>query len=488
MPSGGASQDRQATPIPPQRMEELIKSVLTKASQLREQKVSRPTSPEKILAGFDMELSEDGLEEEADLQKFIDGIFKYSVNTQNPRFLNQLYGGTREVTWLGDLITSILNTSMATYEIAPLATLMEKELIRIVNQEIAFPRIDGLMVPGGSNANLMALHCARHAKNQDIKEEGLYGSPEFHVYYSGSAHYSTQKAMSQLGMGTSQLIKVPDDRDHRLSVEHLAEAVKNSLATGATPLCVVSTAGTTVWGSFDPIDKIQDFCDKHQLWHHVDAAWGGFALWSDYKEKLFRGVERVDSITMDFHKLMGASLTKAFFLTAHPEVMYGANSGGGEEYIFHPSNDPHKLDTGSYALQCGRRVDSLSLWLQWKLEGTSRYRQKIAELYELQRWAVDYLKSHAAKFKLLHSPDYMNICFQVLPGSDKIDTGEFNRSLREVLMAQGDFMVNFSSSEEHGAFFRLVLIHWGVDQAILKELFDDLDYLAKTAAADLHRA
>ncbi|MFT7173051.1 MAG: glutamate/tyrosine decarboxylase-like PLP-dependent enzyme [Paracoccaceae bacterium] len=460
-------------------MEEFIKSVLAKASQLKDQKVSQPTSSEKIRSEFDLGLSEYGLEKQADLHKFIDGIFAYSVNTQNPRFLNQLYGGTREITWLGDLITSILNTSMATYEIAPLATLMEKELIRIINEEIGFPQIDGLMVPGGSNANMMALHCARFAKNANIKEDGLYGIPEFHVYYSGSAHYSTQKAMSQLGMGTGQLIKVADDHDHRISLPHLQEAIKNSLSTGAIPLCVVSTAGTTVWGSFDPIDEIQDLCERHQLWHHVDAAWGGLALWSDRKESLFRGVDRVDSITMDFHKLMGASLTKAFFLTRHPEAMYGANSGGGEEYIFHSSHASRNLDTGSYALQCGRKVDSLSLWLQWKLEGTSRYRQKITELYELQNWCVDYLESHSGRFKLLHSPDYMNICFQVCPKDPEVDAGEFNRSLREEVMAQGDFMINFSSSEEHGAFFRLVLNQWGVDQAILKELFEYLEDLAK---------
>lgn len=459
-------------------MEEFIQSIFARGRKLKDERTTLPTPSEEIRADFDLELSEDSLDPQAALPDILEGIFKYSVNTQNPRFLNQLYGGTSEITWVGDLLTSILNTSMATYEIAPLATLMEKELIRVINQEIGFPQVDGLMVPGGSNANMMALHCARYARSQSIKEDGLFGRRKLHVYYSGDAHYSTLKAMSQLGMGTGQLIKVDVDEKHRMSVSALEKAIKRSLSEDAVPLCVVSTAGTTVWGSFDPIDKIQDVCERHQLWHHVDAAWGGLALWSDRKGTLFRGVDRVDSVTMDFHKLMGSSLTKAFFLTRRPEVMYGANSGGGETYIFHSADCDKKLDTGKYALQCGRRVDSLSLWLQWKIQGTSRYRQKITELYEIQNWCVNFLHENAVKFRLIHEPEFMNICFQIIPDHPDEDSGKHNRRIREELMANGDIMVNFSSSPEHGEFFRLVLNHWGLNQAILEEIFEELEHLS----------
>ena len=459
-------------------MEEFIKSIFARARKLKGEKTTLPTPPEEIRANFDLELSEESLDPEAALPSLLEGIFKYSVNTQSPRFLNQLYGGTSEITWVGDLLTSILNTSMATYEIAPLATLMEKELIRAINQEIGFQQIDGLMVPGGSNANMMALHCARYARNNSIKEDGLFGRRKLHVYYSGDAHYSTLKAMSQLGMGTGQLIKVAVDKNHRMSVEGLERAIEQSVSDNAVPLCVVSTAGTTVWGSFDPIDEIQNVCEEHSLWHHVDAAWGGLALWSDHKDTLFRGVERVDSITMDFHKLMGSSLTKAFFLTKHPEVMYGANSGGGETYIFHPTDCDKMLDTGKYALQCGRKVDSLSLWLQWKLQGTARYRKKVAELCGLKQWCVEFLEKNAVKFRLIHRPEFMNICFQIIPDHPDEDFGKHNRAIRENLMANGDIMVNFSSSPEHGEFIRLVLTQWELDRQILAEIFEELERLS----------
>lgn len=459
-------------------MEEFIQSIFARGRKLKDERTTLPTPSEEIRADFDLKLSEDSLDPQAALPDILEGIFKYSVNTQSPRFLNQLYGGTSEITWVGDLLTSILNTSMATYEIAPLATLMEKELIRVINREIGFPKIDGLMVPGGSNANMMSLQCARYARNNSIKEDGLFGRRKFHVYYSGDAHYSTLKAMSQLGMGTGQLIKVCVDEKHRMSIDALEEAIAQSISEDAVPLCVVSTAGTTVWGSFDPIDAIQNVCERHQLWHHVDAAWGGLALWSDRKETLFRGVERVDSITMDFHKIMGSSLTKAFFLTRHPEVMYGANSGGGESYIFHAADCDKKLDTGKYALQCGRRVDSLSLWLQWKLQGTDRYRRKIAELYEMQSWCVEFLKKNAVKFRLIHEPEFMNICFQIIPDHPDQDSGKHNRRIREELMANGDIMVNFSSSPEHGEFFRLVFSHWGLNREILEEIFEELEHLS----------
>jgi glutamate/tyrosine decarboxylase-like PLP-dependent enzyme len=363
---------------------------------------------------------------------------------------------------------------MATYEIAPLATLMEKEVLDAINKEVGFKEYEGLMTPGGSYANMLGINCARYAKDAELKASGM-PSNNYKIFVSKDAHYSSEKALGLMGLGMNALVKVETDKHKRICVKDLEVKIKESLSKNEIPFCVVSTAATTVWGAFDPIESIQGLCTQYKLWHHVDAAWGGLALWSKQKELLFKSIESVDSITLDFHKLMASTLTKGLFLTSKPNVLKGANSGGGTKYIFHNAGDERaSLDTGTYALQCGRKVDSLPLWFQWKLGGTEQFNNKVSDLYSIADFCVEFIESAPEQYKLLLKPEFMNICFQVLPSKSETNIGEFNRAMRERLMKRGKFMVNFSSTPEDGAFFRLVLSHWGVTKDILKELFVEL--------------
>jgi glutamate/tyrosine decarboxylase-like PLP-dependent enzyme len=454
----------------------LFLQVLEEAYQLKHKdKITHAKPPELLKKDFDFSLDEESLVDEDQKKKLISQIIDESVNTQSPRFLNQLYGGTSDVTWLGELITSILNTSMATYEISPLFTLMEKEIISTINRELSFTDCDGIMVPGGSYANMYGIHCARHLKDKEIKSKGLYSKKPLVAFVSKAAHYSTEKAMNLLGLGVENLISVETDANHKMSVDALRSKIKSSIEKGFEPFCVVSTAGTTVWGSFDPISEIQMVADEFKLWHHIDAAWGGLALWSkEKKSSYFEGVSKVDSITLDFHKLMSSSLTKAIFICSKPSVFYSASSGGGSEYIFHNDNDEENFDTGVHALQCGRKVDALSLWLQWKFGGTQQFSNKFSELHDLKDYTVSLLEKNPKDFSLLHKPHFMNICFHVMPKDGSKPDYSFNQKLREKVMSRGKFMVNFSKDSENGTYFRLVLNHWGLNKSTIEEFFREL--------------
>ena len=455
---------------------DLFLQVLEEAYQLKfKEKVSLSKPPEALKNDFDISLSEKGVENIDAKKKLVTQILEESINTQSPRFLNQLYGGTSDVTWLGELITSIMNTSMATYEISPLFTLMEKELIKTINQELEFDACDGIMVPGGSYANMYAIHCARHQKDRETKAKGLYGKKPYVAFVSKAAHYSTEKAMNLLGLGVDNLVTVDTDKDHKMSAEALEKEIAKAKENDLEPFCVVSTAGTTVWGSFDPIKEIQSISKKHGVWHHVDAAWGGLGLWSkEKKSSYYSAISEVDSITLDFHKLMSSSLTKAIYICSKPDVFYSASSGGGSEYIFHNNSDEENYDTGVYALQCGRKVDALSLWLQWKFGGTEQFSNKFSELDGLKDYAVDYLKENNKDFNLLHDPEFMNICFHVLPKDGTKPDYSYNQKLREKVMSRGNFMVNFSKDKENGTYFRLVLNHWGLNKKVLDDFFKEL--------------
>lgn len=450
-------------------MKKYFTQVIDHAFGLSEKKLSNPVPHQELSEKFDLKLNEDSFDD--DVEKLIEDIFSNSVNTQNPRFLNQLFGGSTKEAWLGELLTAVLNTSMATYEIAPLATLMEKEILDNINKEIGFKNFSGILTPGGSYANMLGLHCARFFHDSTLKDKGLFGSPELKVFVSQDAHYSSEKALGLMGLGIESLILVDTDENKKMCVEDLKNKIANAKKEGQVPVCVVSTAGTTVWGAYDPISEINTLCKSEKIWHHVDAAWGGLVLWSKKRQELFKGIEDVDSITLDFHKLMASTLTKGIFLTAHADVLRGANSGGGSKYIFH---DSEAIDMGVYSLQCGRKVDSLPIWLQWKLNGTVKFRNKIDSFYDLADWLVAHLESNNKDYKLLQNPEFMNICFQVIPKDTNTDIGAYNFKLREILMKRGNFMVNISSTDDDGFFFRLVFNHWDLTQEILLELLDEL--------------
>lgn len=455
-------------------MNEIINHILKRAESLSNQKLAQPKTPEELKDLFDLDLGEDQFE--GKLTELVDNIINYSVNTQNPRFLNQLYGGSSQEAWLGEFLTAILNTSMATYEIAPLATMMELELIKAMNQEIGFDHAEGLFVPGGSYANMLGINLARTKYDQDIKYKGIQDHSKFKLFVSEDAHYSSKKSLALMGHGFDSLIKIKVDKDRKMDLSDLKNKINKVRSNNEIPLAVISTAGTTVYGAFDPIAEIQKICEQENLWHHVDAAWGGLALWSKDKNQFFKGIDSVDSITLDFHKLMASTLTKGIFITSHPELLKKAHVGGGGKYIFH---DSESIDTGQYAIQCGRKVDSLPLWLQWKLAGTKKFRNKISEFFELKNWLVDFLKSHNDQYKLVQEPEFLNFCFQVLPKDKDLNISEFNFELRKRLMARGNFMVNFSQNAKDGYFIRLVFNHWGVNQEILSELFQELAIIEK---------
>ena len=159
------------------------------------------------------------------LVKNIQDYLHYSVNTANKQFVNQLYGGLNFPAFLGEIITALTNTSIYTYEVAPVATLVEMELIRKLNQMVGFENGDGTFLTGGSNANLIAMFSARNKACPDIKTKGAYGCQKLIAFVSEQSHYSMDTAANLLGMGTDQVWKIATDNNGCMRVEALDAAI-----------------------------------------------------------------------------------------------------------------------------------------------------------------------------------------------------------------------------------------------------------------------
>lgn len=421
--------------------------------------------PEALKAKIDLSIPEQGVTVDRFLA-LIETYLTYSVRTGHKQFFNQLFAGFNLPGVIGELLISLTNTSMATYEIAPIATLIEQELIQALNSLIGFTQGEGTFVTGGSNANLIAMMCARNKMLPEAKYQGIQSNP-LTVFVSDQAHYSFLKAANVLGIGLSRVIKVETDDQGRMIPQALEKAIAKSYASSETPFFVAATAGTTVLGAFDPLIEIAQIAQKYNLWLHVDGAWGGAVALSDHYRHLLIGSELADSFTWDAHKLMGLPLICSAILVKHPGMLAQTVSNADTDYLFHDHEDS-AYDLGLISLQCGRKVDALKLWLAWQYYGKRGYEQKINWLFEMAEYATQKVNDYS-ELELMAPTQFLNVCFRYVP-SDRSDLDRFNLELRDRLVKSGKTLVNYASVNNK-IVIRLVLANPEINQAGLDRFF-----------------
>ncbi|CAK5061145.1 unnamed protein product [Meloidogyne enterolobii] len=193
--------------------------------------------------------------------------------------------------------------------------------------------------------------------------------PPLCCFTSEESHYSIKSAAAVLGIGADNCFNIPTDASGRMLPRALEEQIIKSKEEGLYPFFVCATAGTTVYGAWDPIEEISEICERHNLWLHVDAAWGGGILLSpEYRHKL-AGIERAKSVTWNPHKLMGSLLQCSACFVRQEGLLFQVNQMSAD-YLFQ-QDKPYDVsyDTGDKAIQCGRHNDIFKLWLMWRSKG-----------------------------------------------------------------------------------------------------------------------
>ena len=176
------------------------------------------------------------------------------------------------------------------------------------------PHAGGVSQPGGSASNSSSIVIARNTLFPETKITGL-GTRRFILFTSEHGHYSLEKAAQMFGFGSEGVRAVPVDQAGRMDPDRLEELVVEAKRKGEYPFYVNATAGTTVLGSFDPLDRIADVCHRHNLWLHVDGSWGGSIVFNpEIARDRLRGVDRADSIAVNPHKMLGVPMTCSFLL------------------------------------------------------------------------------------------------------------------------------------------------------------------------------
>jgi glutamate/tyrosine decarboxylase-like PLP-dependent enzyme len=455
------------------KLAELI-STYVKQHRLADVAVVQFLDPKTLASTFDFNLNKT-LKSEDELFKTLEDYLTYSVRTGHPQFFNQLFAGYQPLGLIAEAITAMTNTSMYTYEVAPVATLIEKTMIQKMAGLVGFKMAEGIFVTGGSNANLVAMMAARHEKAPQVLHTGLFEQKPLSLFVSEEAHYSFAKAATILGIGTDHLYKVAVDDEGKMSLPSLREKMSLSKQKGETPFFVGATAGTTVRGAFDPIVEIGNVCREENCWLHVDGAWGASVLLSKKHRKLVDGIELADSVTWDTHKLMGAPLITSVVLFNRQSILKPINNTSGTDYLFHEEENEGSFDLGQSSLQCGRKVDAFKLWLMWKTLGDHGFETRIDKLFSLQQHAVSLIKKNPL-FQLTEKPSFLNICFRVEPKEikDQKKLDELQIAIRQKLYQSGRSMVNYAKVRGQTV-IRLILANFDLEEKDLHVFFTHVE-------------
>lgn len=440
--------------------------------------VVRYRSPEDLAATMDFRLPDEPRSNQ-EIADWARQYLRYGVRTGHPGFVNQLFSGFSPHAWLGEVVAGLTNTSLYTYEVAPVATLVEQALIREMARLVGFPSGGGGFATGGTNANYLAMLCARNHFFPQAKDEGLPAT-RLAAFVSDQAHYSFERAMDTLGLGRAGLVRVASDDEGAMRPEALEQSIQASITAGRQPFFVAATAGTTVTGAFDPIPALGEIARRHRLWFHVDGAFGGSVIFSATHQKWLAGRETADSFTWDAHKMLGAGLTCSLLLLRDPKMLTQTCAVSGTEYLFHGEEGREAcFDQGLNSLQCGRRVDALRLWFVWWHHGTRGLGERIDQLFALARHAEQRILAEP-RLELSVPLTSVNVCFRYRPTRHR-DPDEFHRQARETLRREGKHLINYSLWRER-TLLRLTLVNFDLTPHDIDRFFDD--FLAVAEALD----
>ncbi|NXE58104.1 CSAD decarboxylase, partial [Casuarius casuarius] len=300
-------------------------------------------------------------------------------------------------------------------------------------------------------------------------------------------HYSIQKGAAFLGIGIDNIYLVGVDERGKMIPEELEKEIERAKAEGAVPFFVSATCGTTVLGTFDPLQGIADVCQRHGIWLHVDAAWGGSALLSRKHRHLLAGIE-ADSVAWNPHKMLTVGLQCSAFLLRDSSGLLQRCHGASAAYLFQPDKFYDvSYDTGDKTIQCGRRVDCLKLWLLWKAVGTEGLERRVDRAFAFTRYLAEEVKRREG-FQLVLEPEFINLCFWFVPPSLRGKEGSADYwsrlhkvapAIKERMMRTGSMMVGY---QPHGArvnFFRQIVTNPAVTRADLDFFLDEIERLGR---------
>jgi aromatic-L-amino-acid decarboxylase len=387
------------------------------AARLESAPVTSPATPADLKLLFDQPLPLTGMPAENILEEFARDVAPHAMQVPSPRYFGQFNPTPLAIGVWADALCSSLNQNAGAWRNGPTSALIETQVIGWLCELIGYGHgAFGVLASGGSEANLIALKCARDRVSNDMCERGVRAANgDLTVYASEQCHFSVEKSVDILGLGRKSLRKIDTDEGFHIRLDLLREAIEEDRREGRIPFCIVGIAGATSTGVIDPLPELAAIARENDCWFHVDAAYGGGLAFSDkHKEKL-NGIELANSITFDPHKWMfvpfacgttlvrdgGNVLRDSFDIS--PEYLSEDRGGADVQYDFF-----------RYGQMGTRRFNALKLWMAFKFMGKQGYSETVERHLELTRYFARRL-DELPDFERTGEVETAVCCFRYLP-------------------------------------------------------------------------
>lgn len=360
------------------------------------------------------------------------------VHWAHPQFMGYFGCTTTAPGIFAEMIAAALNVNAMTWRTSPVATELETVVLGWLRQWLGLPdEFGGVVYDTASIGSMHALAVAREEAGISVRTLGLSGRTElpiFRVYVSDQAHSSIDKAAIALGLGEHNVRKIPSDAAFRMNVTALREAISSDLRKEFKPLAVVATVGSTSTASVDPVREIAAVCAEHQMWLHIDAAYGGGLALLPECNWVTEGFDLADSLVINPHKMLFVPfdfsvlyvreierLRKVFTLV--PEYLRGDAAGAEINYM-------------DYGVQLGRRFRALKAWMVWRTFGREGLAARIRDHLRLAHLFAGWVKEDP-RFEL-SAPTVMGVvCFR-LKGANDAESDRRNAQIVETINAAGE--------------------------------------------------
>ena len=435
--------------------------------------IVRPTTSAGLRRILDEPAPPSGLPFKDLLATVRDVVMEFSRHNGHPRFFGYVSSPGLPVAAMGSMIAAALNINVTCWRSGPAATEMELLCIRWLKEMLAFPADGaGLLTSGGSMANFAGIAAARSAKARgNVVRDGMSGAP-MRLYASAEAHFSIRKAAAMLGIGAANLRTVKTGPDLRMDLADLDRLVRQDRDAGCLPFCVVASAGTAGTGTVDPIGAIADLARTHNLWLHVDGAYGGFAALAPSARAFFLRISEADSIALDPHKWLYLPVGCGCVLYRDPAAARAAFSDSAEYTRVVGLEHDEAFAFWDYGPELSRPFRALDLWLLLKSVGTRAIAEAIEENIACAKYFAE-LVTATDDFEMLAPVDLSIFCFRYHPRGFEGDLDALNERVMLALQRGGSSYL--SNARVHGAFaLRGCVLNYRTTKRDMEILLEDL--------------
>ncbi|MEQ1965013.1 aspartate aminotransferase family protein [Xenorhabdus khoisanae] len=418
--------------------------------------------------------------------------FKEAVYFHHPKYVAHLNCPLVLPAVIAETIIGAINSSVDTWDQSAGGTLIEQKILDWTLDKLGLGKeSDGIFTSGGTQSNLMAMLLARdwfcHQRNPKHKNQ-LHGLPaDFHklrIFSSSVSHFSIQKAAAILGLGYNSVMSVPHDHEFCMSPQMLEAGIKQCLEEGNIPFAIVATAGTTDFGSIDPLPMIADLAKQYGIWLHVDAAYGCGLLVSSRHGHLLQGIELADSVTVDYHKSFFQPVScSAFFvkdkqhfshLTYHAEYLNPLSAV--------QEGTPNLVNK---SIQTTRRFDALKMWLTLRIMGAEQLGQAFDKVLDTAQAAYRLMKQHSC-FELVHQPVLSTLVFRFMPSQSLSDAhlDRLNADIRNALLREGNCVIAGTKIKGR-QYLKFTFLNPATTEQHLQEIVDEIVMQGNLLLTDL---